>query len=89
MTTSGTHGLAGKVTTTSGTHGLAGKVVTTSGTHGLAGEFVTTSGSHIGGWMVGLSSLGGGEFLAGRMEGGCVVFAADGGVLFDGSPAAA
>ena len=75
--------------TTSGTHGLAGEVATTSGTHGLAGEFVATSGSHIGGWMVGLSSLGGGEFLAGRMEGGCVVFAADGGVLFDGSPVAA
>ena len=78
VTTSGTHGLAGKVVTTSGTHGLAGKVVTTSGTHGLAGEVVPTSGSHIGGWMVGLSSLGGSEFLvglAGRSEGDCAVFA--------------
>ncbi len=89
VTTSGTHGLAGEAVTTPGTHGLAGEVATISGTHGLAGEFVTTSGSHIGGWVVGLSSLGGSEFLAGRLEGGCVVFAADGGVLFDGSPAAA
>ena len=60
----------------------------TSGTHGLAGKVVTTSGSHIGGWMVGLSSLGGNELLAGRSEGGCVVFAANDGVLLDASPAA-